>query len=114
MLLDKMELQKKFRLKFVIHNVSKAINQHRLSCKTYLDAIALFSCGSDTHLKHLDFILSKLIDLKFTVNVKKKCSFAKPEIKYLGHVIRSGWHGWDPEKLCAIESIEVHTTKTNF
>ena len=93
--------------------MNEALNQHRDYCKAYLDDIAVFSCDWNTHLKHLDSVLSKLTDLKFTVNVKK-CVFAKSEIKYLGHVIGSGRHGPDPEKLRAIESIEAPTTKTNL
>lgn len=44
-------------------------------CKAYLDDI-IFPCVWNTHLKHLDAVLSKLTEIKFTVNVQK-CVFAK-------------------------------------
>ena len=40
--------------------------------------------------------------------------FAEFKIKYLGHVIGSGRHGPDTEKLRATESIEALTSKTNL
>ena len=51
--------------------MNEALNQHRDHCKTYLDDVAVFSCDWDTHLKHLDSVLSKFTDLNFTINVKK-------------------------------------------
>ena len=64
--------------------MNEALNQHLDYCKAYLDDIVVFSCDWDTHPKYIESVLSKLNDLKFTVNVKK-CVFAKSEIKYLGH-----------------------------
>ncbi|GBM41785.1 hypothetical protein AVEN_92005-1 [Araneus ventricosus] len=59
----------------------QCLSEYREFCKAYLDDIAIFSCDWDTHRKHLDAVLSKLTELKFTVNVKK-CVFAKTQIKW--------------------------------
>ncbi|GBM10122.1 Retrovirus-related Pol polyprotein from transposon opus [Araneus ventricosus] len=91
--------------------MNSALSEYREFCKAYLDDIAIFSCDWDTHLKHLDVVLSKLTELKFTVNVKK-CVFAKTQLKYLGHIIGAGRHEPDPEKLRAIEIIERPRTKS--
>ncbi|GBM14627.1 Retrovirus-related Pol polyprotein from transposon opus [Araneus ventricosus] len=90
--------------------MNSALSEYREFCKAYFD-IAIFSCDWDTHLKHLDVVLSKLTELKFTVNVKKYV-FAKTQIKYLGHIIGAGRHEPDPEKLHAIEIIERPRTKS--
>ena len=44
-------------------------------------------CFED-HLRHLDTVLGKLTTAGFTINANK-CSFCKPQIKFLGHVISS-------------------------
>ncbi|GBN31917.1 Transposon Ty3-G Gag-Pol polyprotein [Araneus ventricosus] len=91
--------------------MNSALSEYREFCKAYLDDIAIISCDWYTHLKHLDVVLSKLTELKFTVNVKK-CVFAKTQLKYLGHIIGAGRHEPDPEKLRAIEIIERPRTKS--
>ncbi|GBN49957.1 Transposon Ty3-I Gag-Pol polyprotein [Araneus ventricosus] len=91
--------------------MNSALSEYREFCKAYLDDIAIFSCDWETHLKHLDVVLSKLTELKFTVNVKK-CVFAKTQLKYLGHIIGAGRHEPDPEKLRTIEIIERSRTKS--
>ncbi|GBO32219.1 Transposon Ty3-I Gag-Pol polyprotein [Araneus ventricosus] len=85
--------------------MNSALSEYREFYKAYFDDIAIFSCDWDTHLKHLDAVLSKLTELKFTVIVRK-CVFAKTQLKYLGHIIGVGRHEPDPEKLRAIEIIE--------
>lgn len=59
---------------------------------------------------HLETILIKLQKLNFAVNLEK-CSFAKSQIKYLGHVIGSGRHQPDPDKIQAIKSLPQPKTK---
>ena len=46
----------------------------------------------------------------FTLNLKK-CSFAKQEIKYLGHIIGCGLHRSDPDRLKAVSDMKPPTTK---
>lgn len=52
----------------------------------FFDDILIYSrCWAD-HLKHLKITLQTLQDNKLIINLSK-CSFAKDQIKYLGHII---------------------------
>ncbi|GBM57954.1 Retrovirus-related Pol polyprotein from transposon 17.6 [Araneus ventricosus] len=90
--------------------MNKALGPYRDFSRAYIDDIAIFSNNMSDHLLHLDTILSKLEELQFTVNLQK-CSFARPEIKYLGHIVGSGKHQTDPDKIRAIAIMPAPTTK---
>jgi hypothetical protein len=45
-----------------------------------------------------------------TLNLKK-CSFAKSEVKFLGHVVGSGRHRPDEEKLSSVADLSRPVTK---
>ncbi|GBM11447.1 Retrovirus-related Pol polyprotein from transposon 17.6 [Araneus ventricosus] len=81
--------------------------------RAYIDDIAIYSADVGTHLKHLDRVFRKLDELGFTVNTKK-CSFVKNQMKYLGHIIGSGKHLPDPDKVKVIRELEVPRTKTQL
>ncbi len=56
---------------------------------------------SDTwqlHLHHLDAYLRVIADSGFTLGLSK-CEFAKPKIKFVGHIIGSGYRAVDPDKV---------------
>ena len=40
-----------------------------------------------------------------------KCEFGKPHVKFLGHVVGSGQHSPDPEKINTIQRLSKPTTK---
>ncbi|GFY32846.1 retrovirus-related Pol polyprotein from transposon 17.6 [Trichonephila clavipes] len=46
----------------------------------------------------------------FALNLGK-CEFERQKVKYLGHVIGSGWHSPDKERIKAIQNLQVPTTK---
>jgi len=52
----------------------------------YVDDILVFSRSFDQLMDHLDTVLHKLSSAGFTINARK-CSFCKPEIKFIGHVV---------------------------
>ena len=55
----------------------------------YLDDVIIHSRDVEEHIQHVDAILSTL--QKAGVSLKlKKCSFFTKEVRYLGHIIRSG------------------------
>jgi hypothetical protein len=56
---------------------------------TYVDDIIVHSPTFEFHLKHLDDVLGKLTQARFTVNAEK-CNFCKREISFWGHVIKQG------------------------
>jgi len=43
----------------------------------------------------------------------KKCSFVQQEGKYLRHIIDSGKHRPDPDRLRMVEEMKVPTTKNS-
>ncbi|XP_035228920.1 uncharacterized protein LOC118201016 [Stegodyphus dumicola] len=90
--------------------INKALHEYKDFARAYIDDIAIFSKDWKSHMVHLDMILTKLEELRFTVNISK-CDFAKPQIKYLGHVIGSGKHQADPEKIEAISRLSKPKTK---
>ncbi len=55
----------------------------------YLDDVIVFSQSMESHLSHLDEVLSLLG--KDGVSLKlEKCHFFKESVDYVGHVIRPG------------------------
>lgn len=67
----------------------------------YLDDIIICSQNFASHIKDLDMVFKKLKFIGFHLN-KDKCFFAKPEVKYLGHILTQGGIKIDPEKSSAI------------
>jgi len=57
-------------------------------------------------MSHLRAFLTEMRKSGLTLIVKK-CSFAKPEIKFIGHVIGSGRHRSDEQKLATITDISL-------
>ena len=76
----------------------------------YVDDLSTFSDDFDSHLCDLRRFLTVIRSCGFTLNLKK-CSFAKQEIKYLGHIIGCGLHRPDPDRLEAVSVMNPPTTK---
>ena len=55
----------------------------------YLDDVIVFSKDQETHLDHLDTVLSLLRNAGVSLKLKK-CFFFRPKVDYLGHVILPG------------------------
>ncbi|GFW40140.1 retrovirus-related Pol polyprotein from transposon 297 [Trichonephila clavipes] len=79
------------------------------SC-AYIDNLAIFSDTWEEHLNHLEEVFKKLEYFNFSVNLGK-CEFARQKVKYLGHVIGSGRHSPDKERIKAIQNLQAPTTK---
>ena len=68
--------------------------------RAYLDDILVTTAGSyEDHLKHVELVLQRLMDVGFAVNLRKS-SFAVTEIDYLGYWITR--RGIQPKKVEAI------------
>ena len=67
----------------------------------YLDDILIFSLNMEQHLEHVRALFERLraADLKLT---KRKCSFLKAHVQYLGHYISGQGLEPVPEKLEAV------------
>ncbi|GFS75684.1 retrovirus-related Pol polyprotein from transposon 297 [Trichonephila clavipes] len=76
----------------------------------YIDDLAIFSDTWEEHLNHLEEVFKRLKHFNFSVNLGK-CEFARQKVKDLGHVIGSGRHSPDKERIKAIQSLQAPTTK---
>jgi hypothetical protein len=67
----------------------------------FLDDILVYSSYMAEHLGHLRLVFTKLREHQFFLK-KKKCSFAQPELQYLGHVISREGVATDSSKTAAM------------
>ena len=79
--------------------------------RTYLDDILVITKGTfSDHLIKLSFVLQRLRAAGLKVNAKK-CTWAKPEIEYLGYLISHKGMSPMPKKIEAIHKIHLPKTK---
>jgi transposase InsO family protein len=69
----------------------------------FFDDILVYSDTWDNHLIHVEWVLQLLTQDQWQVKLTK-CSFAKQEISYLGHVISQAGVSTDPRKIDAVTS----------
>lgn len=74
----------------------------------YLDDILIFSRSLEEHLDHLRQVLDILRTHSFYAKLSK-CSFAQPEVDFLGHVLGKDGLRVDPRKTAAVQSWPVPT-----
>ena len=67
----------------------------------YLDDILVYSKTEAEHRKHLRLVFEKLREEKFYACLQK-CEFAKPEIKFLGHIVGADGIKVNPAKIAAV------------
>ena len=67
----------------------------------FFDDILIYSKNWNSHLKHVETIL-KLLEVKKIYANKSKCSFAKKEIEFLGHIVSTDDIKVNPKKNRAI------------
>ena len=67
----------------------------------YLDDILIYSKTPEEHRDHLRKVLDLLREHQLYANLKK-CSFAQPEVTYLGHVVSAEGIKVDPRKTAAV------------
>ena len=53
------------------------------SCFVYIDDVLVCSQTFEVHLQHLEQVFQHLC----VANLKRKCSFLRSEVSYLGHVV---------------------------
>jgi hypothetical protein len=90
--------------------VHRILDPVREFSSSFVDDLSVYSNSWSLHLQHLRAFLSEIRKSGLTLKLKK-CSFAKPEVKLLGHIIGSGRHRPDDEKLATISELARPTTK---
>lgn len=103
-----------FGLRNAAQTFQRAMNElllpHSEYACAYLDDIAVFSETLEEHLQHLRAVFAALERVNLQVKLEK-CQIACGSIRYLGHVVGSGTHAPDPDKLAAIQGLQAPTTK---
>ena len=74
-----------------------------------MDDILVFGKDLHEHNARLEQVLRRIQTSEATLNLKK-CEFAKPSLKYLGHIIDEKGIQADPDKTAAIR--EMKSPKT--
>ena len=64
----------------------------------FIDDVLIYSATWKKHVQHLEAVFQALQKHKLYVKLSK-CSFAKQELSYLGHVISSSGVSTDPKKV---------------
>ena len=52
----------------------------------FFDDILIYSSDLNTHVRHLEIVLSVLYQNSLSIN-QKRCRFGQPQLEYLGHII---------------------------
>ena len=79
-------------------------------CLVYLDDILIFSPSQETHIVHVDSVLSTL-DVAQLYCQPHKCLWAQTQLKYLGHIISAQGLQPDPAKVSVVRNWPCPTDK---
>ena len=71
-------------------------------CLAYLDDVLVFSSTLTDHIAHLDEVFKRLRAANLRLH-PKKCKFALPEIRYLGHTLSKDGVSVDQSKVTAVK-----------
>jgi hypothetical protein len=93
-----------------IRAVQEIIQPIRNFCDGYIDDLATISNEWSSHLQHVRLFLTEIRKSGLTLNLRK-CDFARSEVCFIGHLIGSGRHGPDPDKIAAVEEMQATHTK---
>ena len=74
----------------------------------YLDDVIVFSRTFDEHLIHLQDVLDRLRKANLRLKLAK-CSFLKPELLYLGHIVNADGIKPNPEKVEVMHKMQPPT-----
>jgi hypothetical protein len=91
-----------------------SFNGERVSvARAYVDDVIIASTQFQHHIKHLEMLFTKLDDAKLTVNLAK-CDWAKPEVKFLGHIVSSDGVRLDPGRTKRIQDWVAPTNRNEL
>jgi len=97
-----------------IRAVQQIVKPIREFKDSYGDDIATFSNDWGYNVQHIHSFLTEMRKSGMTLKLEKCefAQFARPQITFVGHIIGSGRHGPDPNKVACVESMVTHTNKT--
>lgn len=72
----------------------------------FFEDILVYSRTEEEHRHYLSLVLAKLQEHSLLAN-RKKCSFGKTHVDYLGHIISAHGVATDPEKTKAMTSWSI-------
>jgi hypothetical protein len=78
---------------------------HGYLCQ-YIDDLYIHSESYEQHKQHVEYVLRKLTENGFTLNLNK-CKFFMKSIKFLGHIIGSKGVSADPDRVASILTYPV-------
>ncbi len=68
----------------------------------YLDDILVFSKSPEEHAEHLRLVLQRLREHELYAK-RSKCTFNRPELEFLGHIVGSEGIKVDPKKTAVVD-----------
>jgi hypothetical protein len=78
------------------------VGLHDVEVLVYLDDLLLFSETIEDHVRRMRSVFERVREANFKLSVAK-CTFAVPEVAYLGHVVNKDGVTPDPRKVTAME-----------
>ena len=90
------------------------LSQYRWqSCLVYIDDVIIFSPDPQSHLRHVDEVLSALQRAGVTLKLRK-CKFFSDSVDYLGHVVTPGKLHIATTNTKAVEGFKLPRTQTEL
>ena len=83
------------------------------TCLVYLDDVIIFSRDIESHLDHVEQILTVLHNAGVSLKLKK-CNFFTDTVKYLGHIVRPGTLEVDLATVTALKQATYPKTQTEM
>ena len=83
------------------------------TCLIYLDDIIVFSRDVESHIDHVDQILSVLRHAGISLKIDK-CDFFTKTVKYLGHIVRPGTLEVDRARTLSLQRMKLPRTLTEL
>ncbi len=79
----------------------------------YFDGVIVFSKYMEDHMVHLMDVFRRLSQFRLKLKIKK-CAFAQPRVKILGHIVDKDGIAVDEEKKSVVKLAPVPRTKTKL
>ena len=77
---------------------------------SFVDDLSVCSNTWKQHLTHLRAFLTEIQKSGLTMSIRK-CSFGKPEVRYVGHIVGSGRHRVDEQRVSVVANLSRPITK---